>query len=356
MKSKHKVPRFLKTVSSFAAVFLLVSFITTCSMVLFLDRMGCIAGITYSENIVSEAAQITFLNVILLSLIFTVIYRIHQKISVDLPVKKITSAAKKITRGDYSVRIPYVRITDGKSGFDEIIDCFNTMAQELEGTKVLHTDFIANVSHEMKTPLTAIQNYATLLREPDLSEEKRKEYSAAATDSCRKLSLLISNILKLNKLENQSIVPNRTEYDLSEQLCECLLQFEEQWEQKRLIIETDIQSDIKIKADAELWQIVWSNLFSNAIKFTEHGGTVKVSLTEENGFITVRVSDTGCGISKESGTKIFDKFYQGDTSHSAQGNGLGLALVKRIIDITGGDITVESELNKGSTFTVKLRR
>lgn len=167
---------------------------------------------------------------------------------------------------------------------------------------------------------------------------------------------LITNILKLNKLENQQIFPTIKEYDLSEQIVECLLQFENTWEKKNIDIITDIPDGISINADAELLTLVWNNLLSNAFKFTEFGGTVKVQLTADESYVTVIVSDTGCGMKPEVGVRIFDKFYQGDTSHSTQGNGLGLALVKRVMDIMQGEISVESVCGKGSTFTVKLRR
>ena len=230
------------------------------------------------------------------------------------------------------------------------------MAEELSGIETLRTDFIANVSHELKTPLAVIQNYGTMLQAPGLSDEERAEYAKAVTDSSRRLADLITNILKLNRLENQQIYPEKKVYNLGEQLCECLLNFERVWEEKSIEIDTDIEEDVLIKSDPELLTLVWNNLFSNAMKFTDIGGKVFLSLKTDGEFAVVRVSDTGCGISPEIGRHIFEKFYQGDTSHATQGNGLGLALVKRVADIVGGDISVSSELGKGSTFTVKLRR
>ena len=259
-------------------------------------------------------------------------------------------------KGDFSVRIPSLRSADKMSGFDVIADYFNQMAEELSGTETLRTDFIANVSHELKTPLAVIQNYGTLLQQPSLSEEKRQEYAKAITNTSRRLANLITNILKMNKLETQQIYPKAETYELGEQLCECLLAFESAWEEKDLEIETDVEEEVLVDTDAELLSLVWNNLFSNAVKFTEPGGTISLSLKAEEEFAIVRVSDTGCGISSEVGKHIFEKSYQGDTSHAAQGNGLGLALVKRVIDIVGGDISVSSEVGKGSTFTVKLRR
>jgi signal transduction histidine kinase len=167
---------------------------------------------------------------------------------------------------------------------------------------------------------------------------------------------LVTNILKLNKLENQQIYPQTQAYNLSEQLRESLLDFEDAWEKKSLELEVDgIDDDIIIQADAELLTLVWNNLFSNAIKFSEDGGKISVSLKSENGYAVAKVSDTGCGMPPEVGKRIFEKFYQGDNSHSTQGNGLGLALVKRVIDIMDGEISVESTLGQGSTFIVKLR-
>ena len=229
------------------------------------------------------------------------------------------------------------------------------MAAELGGVETLRTDFIANVSHELKTPLAAINNYGTLLQSPDLTEDERIEYAKAITENSRRLANLITNILKLNKLENQQIYPKAEPYNLSEQLCECLLSFETVWEQKSIEIDTDIDEDVIVSADSELLSLVWNNLFSNAVKFTEEHGKVFVQLKNENGYAAVTVTDTGCGMSAETGKHIFEKFYQGDTSHAAKGNGLGLALVKRVVDITDGEISVQSELGKGSTFTVKLR-
>lgn len=212
------------------------------------------------------------------------------------------------------------------------------------------------MSHELKTPLAVIQNYGTMLQLPGLSEEKRMEYAKAVTGASRRLANLITNILKLNKLENQQIYPAVDTYDLGEQLCECLLSFESAWEDKDLEIETDVEEEVMVDTDAHLLSLVWNNLFSNAVKFTEPYGKVSLSMKSEGEFAVVKVSDTGCGIPSEVGKHIFEKFYQGDTSHATQGNGLGLALVKRVMDIIGGDISVSSKVGKGSTFTVRIRR
>ena len=356
-KGKHKRSvRWLFALRRYFSFFLLMAFVITCCMVLFLNMMSRTTGLVLSHDYVEKAAKVTFLNVILLSLLCTEVDGIRRRFMVDRPVRKIVKAAEQITKGDFSVRIPPLHSLDSMSGFDVIADYFNQMAQELSGTETLRTDFIANVSHELKTPLAVIQNYATMLQQPDLPEEKRLEYAKCITSASRRLADLITNILKLNKLENQQIYPKVVSYDLGEQLCECLLAFESAWEEKGLEIETDVEDDVQVDADAELLSLVWNNLFSNAVKFTQPHGKVTLSLKTEGEFAVVQVTDTGCGIPPEVGAHIFEKFYQGDTSHAAQGNGLGLALVKRVIDIVGGDISVSSEVGRGSVFTVKIRR
>jgi signal transduction histidine kinase len=267
----------------------------------------------------------------------------------------ITDAAEKIMNGDFSARVKPMH-GSGMEGFNQIGESINAMAEELSSVETLRTDFIANVSHEMKTPLAVMQNYGTLLQTPDLSEEKRIEYAKAITDASRRLADMMTNILKLNRLENQQIYPNPTTFDLGEQLCESLLQYESTWERKNIEIETDIAENVLVSADAELLSLVWNNLFSNAFKFTEDSGKVALTLTADETYATVKVSDTGCGMSAEVGAHIFEKFYQGDTSHATQGNGLGLPLVKRVVDIMQGEIGVESAIGIGTTFTVRIRR
>ncbi len=348
--------KLLKSVYNYFVFFIMIAFVITCCMMLFVSTMSETLNIELTGKNLSTAAKLTFGNVVLLSVLYTIIDSIRRKIIVERPVKRIIDAAEKIMQGDFSVRIEPMSGMDSEYQFNRIISCFNKMAEELSGTETLRTDFIANVSHELKTPLAVMQNYSTMLQSPALTEEERLQYAKAISDSAKKLSDLISNILKLNKLENQQIYPEKRLYNLGEQLCECLLSFENAWENKNLEIETDIEEEVFVDADSELMSLVWNNLFSNAIKFTPEGGKVSLTLTTNNDWAIVRISDTGCGISREVGERMFDKFYQGDTSHNAAGNGLGLALVKRVLDITDSSITVASELGSGSTFTVKMRR
>ena len=275
--------------------FLLVAFIVSCCLILFLRSMQTAMGAALTEDMIKQAAKVTFANVLLLSLLFTVIDGIRRRLTVERPVSRILEAADKIMQGDFSARAQPVFGLGQDSDFNTVIDCFNRMAQELSGMETLRTDFIANVSHELKTPLAVIRNYGTMLKAPNLSEAERQEYAAAITEASRRLADLITNILKLNKLENQQLFPEKKTYDLSEQLCECLLAFESQWEKKGLDIETDIEDGILVETDPELMTLVWNNLFSNAIKFTEPGGTVSLSVKSDGELASVTVTDTGCG-------------------------------------------------------------
>ena len=352
-----KKPTFrqvLRAVNNYIVFFLLVAFAVTCCMLLFVSTLADSMGLVFTAENIAMAAKLTFGNVALITVIFASIDYLRRKIMVDRPVKQITEAAEKIMQGDFSVRIKPLRGIPDETGFNQIIDCINKMAQELSGTETLRTDFIANVSHELKTPLAVMGNYATMLQHPGITQEEKNEYAKAISAAARRLAQLITNILKLNKLENQQIFPQREEFDLAGQLCESLLQFEDAWEKKNLNIETDIQEDVRICSDRELLSLVWNNLISNAVKFTPEGGTVGVSLQVLDGQVVVSVSDTGCGMTPEVGRHIFEKFYQGDTSHAVQGNGLGLALVKRVVDILGAQIHVQSVSGQGSTFTVTL--
>ena len=352
---KPTVKAALGTVSSFLLFFLSVGFVVSCCMMLFLNVLSKEMGLVYTHDNIAEAAKITFLNVVIITVLFKTADFIRRRIMVDRPVKMITDTAEKITNGDFSARVKHM-YGSGMEGFNQIGESINAMAEELSSVETLRTDFIANVSHEMKTPLAVMQNYGTLLQTSDLHEEKRIEYAKAITDASRRLADMMTNILKLNRLENQQIYPNPTTFDLGEQLCESLLQYENTWERKNIEIETDIAENVLVSADAELLSLVWNNLFSNAFKFTEEGGKVVLILTADEKYATVKVTDTGCGMSAEVGAHIFEKFYQGDTSHATQGNGLGLPLVKRVVDIMQGEIGVESAVGVGTTFTVKIRR
>ncbi len=349
-KRKNMWQEFAFGLGSFLLFFVMVSFVVTCSFLAFF------AIVDLPEEDVRAFAPLVFGNTLALAALFFVFDSIRRKYMVKQPAEKILKVLKQLMSGEFEARVEDSFSVNHETRFKDIAENVNRLAEELASVETLRTDFISNVSHELKTPLAVMQNYGTLLQRPDLSEAKRIEYAKAITDASRRLANLITNILKLNKLENQQIFPDVEEYNLGEQLCECLLRFEDVWERKGIRIETNVEDDVMIQSDAELLNLVWNNLISNAMKFTEKDGTVFVGLKCAGDWVEVSVRDTGCGMSPEVGAHIFEKFYQGDTSHATQGNGLGLALVKRVVDIMRGEINVESAKGEGSTFTVRIRR
>ena len=284
----------------------------------------------------------------------TLFTRKKMRSTYEEPLHRLAEATEKVSNGDFSVYVPTPHTADRLDYLDVMIMDFNKMVEELGSVETLKTDFVSNVSHEMKTPISIIKNYAELLQKGNGTEQEKQEYARNIEEAAVRLSDLISNILRLNKLENQRIDPEIQSYDLCGQLEECILHYEELWDEKDLELEVDMEDRAVVQADRSLMEMVWNNLLSNAIKFTDPGGRVSIRQTTSAEYAEVSVSDTGCGMSKESVRHIFDKFYQGDTSHSKEGNGLGLALVQRILTLMNGEISVISEEGKGSTFTVRL--
>ena len=270
------------------------------------------------------------------------------------PIKMIAGAARKVASGDFRTQIPQKKGKRKKNEIDVLIEDFNKMIKELNGNEMLKNDFISNVSHEMKTPLSIIQSYAKALKDGHTSEEQRKIYIDTIIDASEKMNTMITNNLKLCKLENQQIFPAPKTYQLGEQLRHSALGFMDRWQEKGISFEIDVV-DTCVCYDETLMEIVWNNLIGNAVKYTERGGSIALTSKIEGDYVYVSVRDTGCGMEEETRKRVFEKFYQGDTSHASEGNGLGLALSKKIIDIAGGEIEVESTPGQGSVFTVRLR-
>lgn len=299
-------------------------------------------------------ALVMFGVIVFLAALCTIIDILRRKFSVSKPVNQILIATQKIAAGDFSVRLDQRHSANHFDEFDHIAENLNVMAAELSKNEMLKTDFIANVSHEIKTPLAVIQNYATALQDESLTAQDRKQYTQTIIQASVRLNNLVMNVLKLNKLDNQELSIEMLPVRLDEMLAQTVFAFEDVIEQKNLQLKCDFD-EITIRSSAPHLDIIWSNLLSNAIKFTPEGGTIAIYLKKHQDKAIVTVSDNGCGMTAETGKHIFDKFYQGDTSRAKDGNGLGLALVKKVIDVLGGEISVESELGKGSTFTVTLK-
>lgn len=342
--------RVMRWLSRFVMGIALFSFVVICNFILFFSYEQK-AGFEGNYGIIIIVG-----NIIFLAILFTIADSVYHYVTVKKPMKRIRKDLDKVVAGDFSVRIAYIKGPESENEIDSVITLLNDVIEELSGVETLRTDFIANVSHELKTPMAVMQNYGTLLQANELPDNTRIEYGKAIAAQTRRLSALVTNILKLNKLENQQIFPNVEVYDIGEQLCECMLEHETVWEEKSIEIETEIEEELYVEADKELLSLVWNNLFSNALKFTESGGVVSLRAYGDEKFVFVEVKDTGCGMSQETKANIFKKFFQGDTSHATKGNGLGLALAKRVIDIWNGEISVSSQLGEGSTFTVRLNR
>jgi signal transduction histidine kinase len=347
-KKNRRITASSVSVKQFLAIFAAVLFVCANYHIIY---------ITYWESEPGKQAAlpgVMFGLLLIVSLVGAFLIGLIKKIYFDRPVQTIADAAGKVANGDFSIRIPSHRKDHKKDHIELLIDDFNKMTEELGSTETLKTDFITNVSHEIKTPLSVIQSYATAIQDDGISEEERHEYGKTIVEASKKLTELVTNILKLNKLENQEILPVSEPYALGEQLRERVLAYEELWDKKNITLVGDDIDEVTVTRDKSLLELVFNNLISNAIKFTDEGGTITLTLKEENGYAVVSVKDTGCGMSEETAAHIFDRFYQGDTSHSAEGNGLGLALVKKVIALIGGEISVISRPGEGSSFTVRL--
>lgn len=304
------------------------------------------------NNVIQTVVPIMYWSMVAIGL--TLFTRRKIRSTYEEPMHKLAEATRQVAEGDFSVYVSPLNTSDKRDYLDVMILDFNKMVEELGSIETLKTDFVSNVSHEMKTPIAIIKSYAQMLKKKQITEEQRGEYAKAIDDAAGRLSDLVSNILKLNKLENQRITSEKYVYNVCRQLCDCVLQLEDVWEEKEINMEIEIEDMVMVEGDASLLEMVWNNLLSNALKFTEPGGTISVRQTNADGFVRVVISDTGCGMNRECMAHMFDKFYQGDTSHAQEGNGLGLALVWRVLQLMDGDIMVVSEEGHGSIFTVSL--
>lgn len=345
MKKVSKRRLLLSFLISFLGFFFLSGLTMSISFRIFMYDLNL------SDDYVHTFAPYTLINLILISAIFGLIATAWKKLTVEIPIEEINKVLHRIKKGDFSSKLNRRLFT---SRYSTIVNNINLMTDELASLDSLKVSLMSNISHEFKTPISVISNYATLLSEDNIDDEKRIEYANAILGSSKKMTELVTNILKLNQLENQNIPSEIQTFDIGEQICASLLDFEDVWEEKNIDVVTEIESDVTVNADKQLFSIVWHNLFSNAFKFTDKDGRVTVSLSQGKKYAVVKISDTGCGIPEEQTELIFDTFYQCDTSRSSDGNGLGLALVKRITNITNSIIKVESNLGEGTTFIVKI--
>lgn len=266
---------------------------------------------------------------------------------------KISEGMREVARGNFKARVHEKDKKGAFSEFGELERTFNQMAADLDGIEIFRNDFINNFSHEFKTPIVSLRGFARQLQSGNITEEQRKEYIDIIVKESERLTSMSTNVLLLSKLENQQIVSEKTVFDLDEQIRGCILLLEKSWNEKE--IELDIELDpIKYHFNEEMLTHVWVNLLSNAIKFSHRGGHISCKLYYSDNGITCEIEDDGIGMTEETLDRIFEKFYQGDTSHSSLGNGIGLNIVHRIVTLAGGEIKVESRIGKGSKFVVHL--
>lgn len=343
MKRRHST---LMTFIGFLIFFVTISAVITVAVLIY--------DVTKDANLGQVSTIIVmFLVIVFLSLTCSIVDMFRRKIMIERPVNEILSATEQITKGDFSLRLTPLHDYEHYDEFDLIIENLNSMVTTLEKNETLSKDFVSNVSHELKTPLSIIKNYSEALSSSTLDEGTRQKYLLTLRTASSKLSTLITNVLQLNKLENNSFSPVKTDFRLDEAIANVLLRYEEQIDNKNIELWCDMD-EITLHSSADYLDIVWSNLISNAVKFTPCGGKITLTIKRENNLAVVKLRDTGEGISQKDGERIFEKFYQADTSHSGEGNGLGLALVKKVIDVLGGKITVTSTLGKGTEFGIMI--
>lgn len=347
MKKKKKEKVSLRLTILFTVI---VSLIMAASILL----AGIIMIIINSIN-VFEDGNIPLFIAVYIVIICICFAGIATKIVSDkifVPMIKLNESMKRVAGGDFSVQM---NETGMFREVREMIQNFNIMTKELGSNKIIHTDFTRNVSHEMKTPLSTIEGYATLLQDPNISFESRAEYAEKIIQNTKRLSALTGNILALSRLENNSVAIQKKEFSLDEQLRQVVIMYEEVWTEKNIDIDIDDEGKhIMFYGSEDMLFQAWQNLVGNALKFTDNGGIVRIVLREAPDGVTVSVKDNGIGISEENKERIFEKFYQADFSRASNGNGLGLAITRKIIELHSGSITVNSEYGKGSEFVVTL--
>lgn len=343
--SKHYQPNnFGIKMTLFVLMVLVISIMLTYSIIMILIGVGLIPS-AFLATLWMPVVTL-FVSFLMGSWISTLLVPIFFK-----PISEMLTATKSFAKGDFSIRVDD-RV--GSQEMRELLSSFNRMAEELESIEIFRSDFINNFSHEFKTPIVSIRGFAKQLKNPNLPPEVREEYIDIIISESERLTNMSTNILLLSKLEAQQIINDRQVYSVDEQIRDCILLLEKQWSQKNIDLDIELDSILYL-GNAEIMSHVWINLFNNAIKFTPEGGKITIRLfSGENNKMIFSIQDSGIGMSRETISHIFDKFYQADSSHAVRGNGLGLPLVKRIVDLCHGEIQAESEPGKGSVFTVTL--
>ena len=346
-KSKHKNKLYRQVAVAVTSVFL-IKILLFLSILLLIFKAKIFEGNFFSNNLLLTV--ICFIvSLLIVSMGITVI---TNKIMVK-PIAATTEVINNVAQGNFDVEID---TSNFRGEIKNMADDINIMIGELRSMEVMREDFVSNISHEFKAPLSAIQGYVTLISNPAISSRQKEEYFELLTQSTRQLSDLVENVLKLSRLDSQNIVQQSEKFRLDEQLRRTIIMYEKQWSEKNLELELDLP-ECEYTGNEKMLNQIWINLIGNSVKFTNNGDKIRIRIDNNSpDIIKVTVSDTGEGMTEEVQKHIFERFYQGDTSRKSQGNGVGLSIVKKIADLTDCEIEVESEFGIGSTFTVTLKR
>ena len=333
-------PRMRAYYTLIVFIIVLFSFCAIAGTMLLLETLG----------VIHTPGLSTLLSLLLVSTVASALISYYVGKRVLTPMVKLSKASKEVAKGNFNITV------EDSSRLEEVQTTFrnfNAMVQELNSISTLSNDFIANVSHEFKTPLTAIEGYTMLLQDPTLSEAERGEYLNKILYNTHRLTELIGNILMLTKLENKLLPEQYTTFRLDEQIRQAAVSLEPEWSKKKIGFRAELP-EVTLHGCESLLFHVWTNLIANAVKFSPPGSDIEITLLEQTECVVVGVRDHGIGMTEAVKARIFEKFYQGDASHKAAGNGLGLAMVKRIVELSEGVIEVDSTPGEGSEFRVIL--
>lgn len=349
-KKKDTKTRFAITFLLSVILFFSFSLIILIVYILFRTILGQNLLSIYNDQNLDTKFLITIviISCIILSYAFTLLVSKFLMV----PINRVINGMEQLASGNYNERLKFQTLINKNPVFLDISDSFNRMAAELENTETLNNDFINNFSHEFKTPIVSIQGFAKLMKKNELSREQQLEYLGIIEEESDRLSKMAANVMNLMKIENLAILPSIKKFNVSEQIRNCILLLEQKWSAKNIEIQVDID-EFYVTGNEELIKQVWINLFDNAIKFTPENGLIKTEIEKKINFITVSITNTGSEIPQEAQKHIFNKFYQADESHSSEGSGIGLAIVKKVTTLHGGEVFVQSA-NKITTFSVKL--
>lgn len=321
--------------------------------------LAAVPGIAYSkdwQSMLSPYAGWYLLYCLIVAIVLATLTSWEKYRTFDKPLRALSAAAEKVAGGDYSVYLQPVHRPEKYDYLDAMFANFNTMVAELNSIETLRGDFVANVSHEFKRPLAIIKSYTEALQQGDLDAQTRADYLQTIDTAATDLAELVSNILRLNKLETQVSEPKHVAFDLVEQLTQVIFAHDPTLEAHQLDLEVDMPEQLAMIGDPELLKVVWNNLLANAIKFTPDQGQITLNVVEHANHVTVSIKDSGVGMDAQTKAHMFQKFFQGDASHKALGNGLGLTMVAQILKLVHGQIDVASTIGQGSTFTIRLPR